>query len=171
MVCVKLLYFARSACLLMLYHICMANFYPKLCIINVINIMEFFYQKFEWSSKLHRDCFCVRLASTLIYCLEVILVHEAFVLFDYLQYVLFNRNSYFSHTDSDFIILGLVFKKLQHVLLTMNLSTRGYSSQISSPQSQMCMCFAEGQNEHGEWLACSEDFIFAVHFFFFFNEA
>ncbi len=104
-----------------------------------------------------------------ILCLEVILVHEAFVLFDYLQYVLFNRNSYFSHTDSGFIILGLVFKKLQHVLLTMNLSTRGYSSQISSPQSQMCMCFAEGQNEHGEWLACSEDFIFAVHFFFFFK--
>lgn len=36
----------------------------------------------------------------------------------------------------------------------------------------MCMCFAEGQNEHGEWLAHSEDFIFAFQFIciFFLNE-
>lgn len=35
----------------------------------------------------------------------------------------------------------------------------------------MCMCFAEGQNEHAEWLAQSEDFYFCILIFdFFFNE-
>lgn len=51
----------------------------------------------------------------------------------------------------------LFVMKLQHVtvLLTMNLSTRGYSSQISSPTVP--------ENEHGVWLALSDVFFYFMN--------
>lgn len=57
-------------------------------------------------------------------------------LFFYISFGLLNAFILDKRLISDFITVDLLFvMKLQHVtiLLTMNLSTRGYSSQISSP--------------------------------------